>query len=132
MTRPRPGFGSRPDLREPHAPDVYEILEKHDTAIGRLEGLAQEGKLADAQILTELKNIQATDRHATTKLIAGLVVTVITTLGGVIGTIAAMRPGQPPAPVAVPRSPIDACRAMPLGPSRIECFTRAAEDEARR
>jgi hypothetical protein len=128
MTRPR--FGSRPDVA-PHAPDVYEILEAHDEDIKELKGYAQEGKLADAQILSKLTNIEATDRHATTKLIAGLVVTVITTLGGVIGTIAAMRPGQPP-PAPAQRSAIDACRAMPLGESRVECFTRAAEEEARR
>lgn len=125
MTRPR--FGSRPEI--PHAPDVYEILADHDRQLGELGGLAQEGKLADAQILTELREIKATDRHATTKLISALVVTVITTIGGVIGTVAAMRPGQPPAVPA--RSALDValdeCRSIHDPGSRAECMSRVFE-----
>jgi hypothetical protein len=129
MNRPR--FGSRPEV---HAPDVYEILADHATAIGELKGLASEGKLADAQILSELRDIKATDRHATTKLISALVVTVITTIGGVIGTVAAMRPGASAEIHTPARSALDVrldqCRPITPGPSREECFARVmAETE---
>jgi hypothetical protein len=126
----RPRFGSRPD-RDVHAPDVYEILGEHDRRLGGLEGLAQEGKLADAQILTKLGNIEATDRHATTKLIGGFVITIVTTLAGVIGTIVATRPNPVQAPVVVQRSELDKkmdkCRAMPPV-SRGECFVQVASE----
>jgi hypothetical protein len=130
MTLQRGRLGSKPD-REVFSPDVYEILAKHDEDIGQLKDLAQEGKLADAAILSKLTGIEATDRHATTKLISALVVTVITTIGGVIGTVAAMRPGQPPPPAA--RSELDvkldACRPIHDPGSRAECMSRVFEAE---
>jgi hypothetical protein len=128
----RPQFRSRPGA-EVHAPDVYEILESHEKSIKNLEGLAQDGKLADAQILTKLTGLEATDRHATTKMIAALVVTVITTIGSVVGTIAAMRPNaQPTAPAQRSEldKKLDTCRGMAPGPGRSECFARVvAESE---
>lgn len=129
MNAQRPRFGSKPD-REVHAPDVYEVLQRHDEDIAELKGLAHEGKVADSQILSKLTNIEATDRHATTKMIAALVVTVITTLGGVIGTIAAMRPGA--APPTPERSALDVkldvCRPIHDPGSRSECMARVFDE----
>jgi hypothetical protein len=123
MTAPR-RFGSRPEI--PHSPDVYEILGEHDRRLEGLEGYAQENKLANATILSEVREIKATDRHATTKMISALVVTVITTIGGVIGTVAAMHPGAPlPSPArTVLDIKLDTCRPLAPGPSREECFAR--------
>jgi hypothetical protein len=130
MTVQRPRFGSKPD-REVHAPDVHEILERHDIAIDELKDFAREGRVADAEILTELRTIKATDRHAFTKIIAALVTTAITVIGGQ----RLLAPSPPlPEPSHVPaRSALDVkldlCRPMPPGPSRVECFERiTAED----
>lgn len=133
---PRGKLRSHADA-EPIPERVYEVLhafEKQlvdfDQRIGGLEDHAQEGKLADAQILSKLAGLEATDRHATTKLISALVITVITTIGGVMGTVAAMRPGAPPPMPA--RSALDirldTCRPMPPGPSRVECFARVTAE----
>ena len=141
MTRDLPGM-PRGRLRS-HAEDepiperVYAVLHGFDTRIGGLEEDSQQNKRDNAAIrsdnaaiLTVVRNLEATDRHATSKMIAALVVTVITTLAGVIGTIAATRPSAaPPAPA---RSALDVrldtCRPMPSGPSREDCFARVTAE----
>lgn len=134
MTRDYPGV-PRARLRS-HAEDepiperVYAVLHGFDERIGGLEEAARANKSDNAAILTVVRNLEATDRHATSKMIAALVVTVITTLAGVLGTIAAMRPGaQPPAPA---RSALDirldTCRPMPPGLSREDCFARVTAE----
>jgi hypothetical protein len=127
VTAPR-RYPSRPDRepREPHAPDVYEILEGFDERIGGLEADSKDNKRDNASILTKLTNIEATDRHATTKLIAGLATTAILTIGGILG-------GQQLTKAAPPvehpmRSPLDMrfdeCRPIHEAASRTECFDR--------
>lgn len=120
---------SRPDP-EAHAPDVYEILEGFDGRIGQVEGHVLEIKKGQADTLTELRVMAATDRHATAKLIAGLVATAITVIGG--QRLLASSAAQPPPPIT--RSALDVrldmCRPMAPGPSREECFARVmAETE---
>ena len=129
----RAQFRSRPGVEPPHTPDVYEILAEHHEAIGELKGLAEENKLDTSKILAKLTNIEATDRHATTKLIGGFVITIVTTLAGVIGTIVATRPSPAQTPVVIQRSELDkkmdACRRMPPQ-SQTECFVRVASGES--
>lgn len=140
MTAPRRGFGSRPEFREPHSPDAFEVLHEHDDRIGgvekrlsSLEGLAQKGELADAQILTKLTNIEATDRHATAKLIGAAILTIASTVGGIYGVQVATRPSAPVTQPGPTRSALDVrldeCRSMqPGSPSRTECFQRIAAE----
>jgi hypothetical protein len=122
-------FPSKPD-RDPHSPDVYEILHGFDKRIGGLEDASVENKLANASIINKLEDIKATDRHAFTKLIAALVTTAITVIGGQ----RLLAPAAVPADTAhVPARTtldvkLDVCRPMAPGPSREECFARVTSE----
>lgn len=138
MSGPRdtPGYPrrhpSRPDRDPPQSPDVYELLHEHDRRLGGLEGLAQENKIANATILSEVREIKATDRHATTKLIGAAISTIVLTVGGILGgqqlaksTIPVTAP--PPARSALDVR-LDQCRPIRPGPSREECFARVTAE----
>lgn len=126
-------MGSRPELREPHAPEVWEVLGEHESAIQELKGLAQKNELTSATILTEVRELRATDRHATTKLIVAAISTIAVTVGSVLGGTALMKPAAPVTQPGPTRSALDvrldACRSMqPNTVARTECFTRTVSE----
>jgi len=135
MTRELPGIPrrhpSKPD-REPQAPDVYEILHEHDKRLGGLEGLAQEGKLADAKIIDKLENIEATGTHQLVKQIIALATTAVVTVGGILGGQQLTKPSIPVTTPPPARSALDVkldlCRPMAPGPGREECFARVTAE----
>ncbi len=143
MTREIPGYPrrhpSRPD-REHHSPDAFEVLHEHDDRIvgverrlGALEDYAQEGKLADSKIICKLERIEATDRHATAKLIGAAITSIVLTVGGILGGTAAIRPSVPVTQPGPTRSALDVkldvCRSMqPNTTARTECMVRVASE----
>jgi hypothetical protein len=79
-----------------------------------------------------VRQIKATDRHATAKLIGAAISTIVLTVGGILGGQAIARPpAEPPAVVqrSVLDKKMDVCRAMPPGPSRSECYVRIASEQ---
>lgn len=125
MSRELPGIPrrhpSKPD-REPHAPDVYEILAGFE---GRLDGFER----GQAELLERVERGFASGKHETIKVIAGVVVAAL----GVIGGQRALTPNPPPEVHNVPtRSALDVrldlCRPMAPGPSREECFARVTAE----
>ncbi len=129
-------MGSRPEFREPQAPDVWEVLGEHDEAIKELKGLAQKNELTSATILTEVRELRATDRHATAKLIVAAISTIAVTVGSVLGGTALMKPAAPVTQPTVMRSALDVkldvCRSMQPGSAgRTECMVRVASEPER-
>ena len=137
--------GSRPDLSEPYSPDAFELIAKHETQIkehdasiksvtAAVASLAADTKLASATILQEVREIKATDRHATAKLIGAAITTIVLTVGGILGGTAAIRPSAPVTAPGPTRSALDVkldvCRSMqPNTTGRTECMVRVASEE---
>lgn len=125
---------------EPIPERVYEVLQGFDTRIGGLEGQmgelkedSRENKRQNAQIISKLEDIKATDRHALTKLVIGFATTAVVTIGGILGGMQAFKaPAAAPAPIQ--RSALDVkldvCRPIQEPGSRAECFSRVFEAEA--
>jgi hypothetical protein len=127
---PRGRMRSRPDA-DAYSPDAFEILEEHRERLTGLESAVAKIDLGQATILSEVREIKASDRQATAKLIGAAISTIVLTVGGILGGTAALRPSATP-PVVVQRSELDkkldTCRAMAPGPSRDECRVRVAAE----
>lgn len=124
-------FGSEPDADAVAPPEfVYEKLSDHEDKIDALREDLTEGL---TEVRRELKDavteIKRSNNGETVKVLAGVAVAMITTIGGVFGAAKLERPVPPP---VIQRSEIDvrfdACRAMGPGLSREECFQRVLDE----
>lgn len=125
---PRGRLRSRPE-EEPAPEHVYQILAEHGERIAGIESSQQKFEIGQATMLVKLESIAQTDRHATTKLIIGLVTTAITVIGGQ----RLLAPSPMPTSTPMTRSALDVrldiCRAMaPGSPSREDCVSRVTQD----